>query len=70
MKQIGIFYGHLEYITAILYNLWPLCYLEAIWYIFTRFGIINKEKSGNPGPSITLESAALNSLLRRMKNRT
>jgi hypothetical protein len=29
--------------------LWPFVYLVAIWYIFTRFGMINDEKSGNPG---------------------
>jgi hypothetical protein len=39
------FYGHLEYITVI----WPFDKLEAIWYILPRFGILNNEKSGNPG---------------------
>jgi hypothetical protein len=31
-----IFYGHLEYFVV-------------IWYIFPRFGILDQEKSGNPG---------------------
>jgi hypothetical protein len=48
MKKNGIFYGHLEYIMAILYSLWPFGNLVAVWYISPRFGIKNKEKSGNP----------------------
>jgi hypothetical protein len=48
MKKVGIFYGHLEYITAILYILLPFGNLVAVWYIFPHFGILNKEKSGNP----------------------
>jgi hypothetical protein len=38
-KKIGIFYGHLEYISAIWYILWPFGNLVAIWSIFPRFGI-------------------------------
>jgi hypothetical protein len=46
----------LEYITAIWYILlpfglpilWPFGNLEAIWYVFPRFGILCQEKSGNP----------------------
>jgi hypothetical protein len=49
MKKVGIFYGHLEFLTAIWYILWPFDNLIAIWYILPRFGIFNKEKSGNPG---------------------
>jgi hypothetical protein len=33
---LGIFYGHLVYFLI-------------IWYIFPRFGILDREKSGNPG---------------------
>jgi K+-transporting ATPase A subunit len=47
-KKVGIFYDNLEYITAILYILWPLCNLAAIWYISPLIGVLNKEKSGNP----------------------
>jgi hypothetical protein len=50
MQNIGIFYGHLEYLTAI----WHM-YFMAIWYIlwpfgicFPRFGMLYREKSGNP----------------------
>jgi hypothetical protein len=45
----GIFCGHLLYIMVICYILWPFGNLVAIWYIFPRFGILNKEESGNPG---------------------
>jgi hypothetical protein len=33
---LEIFYGHLVYFVA-------------IWYNFPRFGILDQEKSGNPG---------------------
>jgi hypothetical protein len=42
MRNVGIFYGHLEYNTAIFGN-WVV-----IWHIFLRFGILCQEKSGNP----------------------
>jgi hypothetical protein len=48
MENIGIFYVHLEYFTAIWYNLWPFGNVDAFWYIFPRFGILCLEKSGNP----------------------
>jgi uncharacterized membrane protein YuzA (DUF378 family) len=48
MEKVGIFFGHSEYITAILYILWPFCNLVAIGYIFPHFGMLRQEKSGNP----------------------
>jgi hypothetical protein len=48
MENTGIFYGHLEFFTAIWYILWPFGNVVAIWYIFPRFGILCQEKSGNP----------------------
>jgi hypothetical protein len=42
--KVGIFYGRLEYITAILRAFGNLA---AIWYIFSRFGILCHEKSGS-----------------------
>jgi hypothetical protein len=49
VKKVAIFYDHLEYvcmyITAIWYILRPLGNLVAIWYIFPRIGILNKENS-------------------------
>jgi hypothetical protein len=37
------------YITDNLYISWHFGNLVAIWYIFYRFGILCKEKSGSPG---------------------
>jgi hypothetical protein len=48
LRPLGICYGHLEYITAIWYILWPFGNFVAIWYIFNRFGILNKEISVDP----------------------
>jgi hypothetical protein len=36
LRPLKIFSGHLIYFVA-------------IWYIFPRFGILDQEKSGNPG---------------------
>jgi hypothetical protein len=36
LRPLEIFYGHLEYFVA-------------IWYNFPHFGILDQEKSGNPG---------------------
>jgi hypothetical protein len=36
LQPLEIFYGHLRYFVA-------------FWYIFPRFGILDQEKSGNPG---------------------
>jgi hypothetical protein len=49
MKEVGIlgafclFYDRRVYFMAI----WYILYL-AIWYIFNRFGMLYREKSGNP----------------------
>jgi hypothetical protein len=45
MENVGIFYVHLVYFTAIGNILWP-CFV-IIWYIFPRFGMLYQEKSGN-----------------------
>jgi hypothetical protein len=50
MEKDGIFFGHLEYITAIWYILRLFGNLAAIGYIFLRFGTLCQEKSGSPGP--------------------
>jgi hypothetical protein len=49
MENAGIFYCHLEYFTVIWCILWPFGKAVVIWYIFIRFGILCREKSGNPG---------------------
>jgi hypothetical protein len=46
---VYIFHGHLEYFTVNWYILWPFGNVVVIWFIFTRFGILRQEKSGNPG---------------------
>jgi hypothetical protein len=63
MKNVGIFYARSEYFTAVcghLSTLWPnsmfcgyLAHFVVIWYIFPRFGMFNREKSGNPGSRTT-----------------
>jgi hypothetical protein len=45
MENVGIFYAHLEYITAIWYILWSFGNFVVILYVF---GILCQEKSGNP----------------------
>jgi hypothetical protein len=48
MENVGIFYGHLEYISAIRYILWPFGYLVVIWYISPHFGLLYQGRSSNP----------------------
>jgi hypothetical protein len=48
MDNVGIIYCHLEYFTPTWSILWPFGNVVVIWYIFTRFGILCIEKSGNP----------------------
>jgi hypothetical protein len=48
MKNICIFCGHLEYILAIWYVIWPFSNLLVFWYIYPQFGILYHHKSGNP----------------------
>jgi hypothetical protein len=44
MEDVGIFYGHLVYFTAIWYM-----YAVAFWYILRFFfSMLYQEKSGNP----------------------
>jgi hypothetical protein len=43
----GIFYGHLVYFMAIWYILWPFGIFYGYLYIFSRFGMLHQEKSGN-----------------------
>jgi hypothetical protein len=49
MKKVDILHAHLEYITAFWYILGSFGNFEVIWYIFSRFGILCQEISGNPG---------------------
>jgi hypothetical protein len=49
MENLGIFYDHLVYFMAIGNIYGHLVYFVVIWYDFPRFGILDQEKSGNPG---------------------
>jgi hypothetical protein len=50
MQNVGIFYGLLIYFTAIWYILRPLgIFYGYLVYLFSRFGMLYLEKSGNPG---------------------
>jgi hypothetical protein len=48
IKNVRIFYGHLEYFKAFWYFYSHLVSLGTFWYIFYRFGILHQDKSGNP----------------------
>jgi hypothetical protein len=48
MKDVGIFYGHLVYIRAIWYSFVAISYNLWSFGIFFRFGMVYREKSGNP----------------------
>jgi hypothetical protein len=50
MEDVGIFYDHLVLFMAIGNILWRFVYFVVIWYIFPLFGILDQEKTGNPGP--------------------
>jgi hypothetical protein len=49
LEGLGIVNGNLEHFLkiGIFRAIWPFV---VIWYIFSRFGIIKKEKSGFTGP--------------------
>jgi hypothetical protein len=49
MEDVGIFYVHLVYFTDIYYILWPFGTFYGCLVYFSRFGMLYKEKSGNPG---------------------
>jgi hypothetical protein len=50
MVNVGILYDHLEYFTAIWYDLWPFGIVcgHLLHYIFSQFGMFGPKKSGNP----------------------
>jgi hypothetical protein len=49
MENVGIFYDHLEYFTAIWYNLWPfgIVYCHVLVY-FSKFGMFGPRKIWQP----------------------
>jgi hypothetical protein len=48
MENVDIFYSPLVYFTAIWYILWPFGIIYGNLVYFSRFGMLYKEKSGNP----------------------
>jgi hypothetical protein len=48
MENLGKFYYYLVYLTAIGNSLWPFGIFCGNLVYFPRFGILDKEKSGNP----------------------
>jgi hypothetical protein len=48
MENVGIFYGHLEYFTAIRYNLLPFGIICGHLVNFSNLVCLDQEKSGNP----------------------
>jgi hypothetical protein len=56
MENIGIFYDHFVYFTAIGNILWPFHIFCGHLVYFPRFGILYQEKSGNPGQHEPIES--------------
>jgi hypothetical protein len=53
LENVYIFYGHLEYNTAIWDVLCPFGTFYAHLVHFSGFGILCQEKSGNPGAKDT-----------------
>jgi hypothetical protein len=54
LENVYIFYVHLEYLQTfgIFYD--HLVHFVFLWYIFSGFGIMYREKSGNPGSTVWL----------------
>jgi hypothetical protein len=48
MKNVVLFYDHLEYFTAIWYNLWPLGIVCGHLVYFLRFGMFGPRKIWQP----------------------
>jgi hypothetical protein len=56
MIDVGEFYGHLVYFTAISYR-----YFVVILVYFSRFGMLYQDKSGNRGPETRGSSSGVQS---------
>jgi hypothetical protein len=48
MEDVGIFYGRWFFLRSIGIYYVHWVYFVVIWYKFSRFGLLYKEKSGNP----------------------
>jgi hypothetical protein len=63
MEKVSIFFGRLEYFTSIWYILWSFGNFVTIRYIFPDFGILCREKSGNPGCNCKVRSRLASALI-------
>jgi hypothetical protein len=57
MENVGIFYNHFEYFTAILYNLWPFGIGCGYLVYFSKFG--RRRKIWQPLPWIMMAAAQI-----------
>jgi hypothetical protein len=48
MEDVGILYGDLVHFTANWCILWPFCIFYGYLVLFSHFGMLHQEKSGNP----------------------
>jgi hypothetical protein len=48
MEDVGIFYGHLAHFTVFCFILWTFGVVRGNLVYISHFGILYKEKSGNP----------------------
>jgi hypothetical protein len=53
MDDVGLFYGHLAYVTAILYTLWPFGIFYGYLLYFSPFWYVAPRKIWQPGPGNT-----------------
>jgi hypothetical protein len=51
MEDVGTFYGHLVYFMAVWYTFRQFGIFYGRLVYFSRFGILKKEKFGNPAAS-------------------
>jgi hypothetical protein len=47
MEDVGIFHGHPVHFTVFCYILWTFAIVRGNLVYFSRFGILQQEKSGN-----------------------
>jgi hypothetical protein len=48
MENVGMFYDHLEYFTALWYILWPFAIICGHLVYFSRFGMFGPRKIWQP----------------------
>jgi hypothetical protein len=59
MEDDGIFYGHVVHFTVFCCILWTFGIVRGNLVFLPHFGILNQEKSGNPGANPTINSVVL-----------